>query len=153
VIDFGIAQAVNQRLTEKTLYTRFAQMIGTPAYMSPEQAEMTSIDVDTRTDVYSLGVLLYELLTGTTPLSEQRLRTLSYVECADRRYPCPCVNTPGSPWPSNNGMQGTARTWPSTRTPSGGRRLMIPISNRSGTALTAPSARARSRLVSIYRAE
>src|SRR5688572_20588906 len=67
VIDFGIAKATNQKLTEKTLFTHFAQMIGTPAYMSPEQAEMSGLDVDTRTDVYSLGVLLYELLTGTTP--------------------------------------------------------------------------------------
>src|SRR5438876_7697703 len=60
VIDFGIAKAINQRLTDKTLFTNFAQMIGTPAYMSPEQAEMSSVDIDTRTDVYSLGVLLYE---------------------------------------------------------------------------------------------
>ena len=78
VIDFGIAKALNQRLTEKTLYTRFAQMIGTPAYMSPEQAEMSSLDIDTRTDVYSLGVVLYELLTGSTPLSEERLRALGF---------------------------------------------------------------------------
>jgi serine/threonine protein kinase len=80
VIDFRIAKAINQRPTEKTLYTRFAQMVGTPAYMSPEQAELSSLDVDTRTDVYSLGVLLYELLTGTTPLTEQRLRGLGYAE-------------------------------------------------------------------------
>ena len=80
VIDFGIAKATNQRLTEKTLFTNFAQMIGTPAYMSPEQAEMSGLDVDTRTDVYSLGVLLYELLTGTTPFPERRLRSLGYGE-------------------------------------------------------------------------
>ncbi len=80
VIDFGIAKATNQRLTEKTLFTNFAQFIGTPAYMSPEQAEMTSLDVDTRTDVYSLGVLLYELLTGTTPFPEKRLRSAGYGE-------------------------------------------------------------------------
>lgn len=68
VIDFGIAKATtNQRLTDKTLFTAFEMLIGTPAYMSPEQAELTSADVDTRTDIYSLGVLLYELLTGTTP--------------------------------------------------------------------------------------
>ena len=61
VIDFGIAKATNQRLTEQTLFTRYSQMIGTPEYMSPEQAEMSGLDIDTRTDIYSLGVLLYEL--------------------------------------------------------------------------------------------
>lgn len=66
VIDFGVAKAIGQQLTEKTIYTRFAQMIGTPLYMSPEQAEISGLDVDTRSDIYSLGVLLYELLTGTT---------------------------------------------------------------------------------------
>ena len=80
VIDFGIAKATHQKLTEKTLFTQFAQMIGTPAYMSPEQAEMSKLDVDTRTDIYSLGVLLYELITGGTPFSEQRLRSAGYAE-------------------------------------------------------------------------
>ena len=74
VIDFGIAKATNQRLTEQTLFTRYSQMIGTPEYMSPEQAEMSGLDVDTRTDIYSLGVLLYELLTGTTPFAGETLR-------------------------------------------------------------------------------
>ena len=80
VIDFGVAKALNQRLTEKTLFTNFGHMIGTPAYMSPEQAEMSREDIDTRTDVYSLGVLLCELLTGTTPFPEERLRTLGFDE-------------------------------------------------------------------------
>ncbi|MCR9293506.1 MAG: serine/threonine protein kinase [bacterium] len=80
VIDFGVAKATNQQLTEKTLFTAFGQMVGTPQYMSPEQAEMSCLDVDTRSDVYSLGVLLYELLTGTTPLEAERLRTAGYVE-------------------------------------------------------------------------
>jgi hypothetical protein len=73
VIDFGIAKATAAKLTEKTLYTEHRQLVGTPEYMSPEQAE-GSLDIDTRTDVYSLGVLLYELLTGTTPFDSRRLR-------------------------------------------------------------------------------
>ena len=80
VIDFGVAKATNQQLTEKTLFTAFGQLVGTPQYMSPEQAEMSCLDVDTRSDVYSLGVLLYELLTGTTPLEAKRLRTAGYAE-------------------------------------------------------------------------
>jgi WD40 repeat protein/serine/threonine protein kinase len=73
VIDFGIAKAIQQELTEKTIYTQMQQFIGTPAYMSPEQAEMSGLDIDTRSDIYSLGVLLYELLTGATPLDAKEL--------------------------------------------------------------------------------
>ncbi|MCL4788186.1 MAG: serine/threonine-protein kinase [Verrucomicrobia bacterium] len=80
VIDFGVAKATNQRLTEKTLFTNYAQMIGTPAYMSPEQAEMSGLDIDTRSDIYSLGVLLYELLTGTTPFDAKELLSKGYAE-------------------------------------------------------------------------
>jgi len=80
VIDFGIAKATGQQLTEKTLFTNFAQLIGTPLYMSPEQAQLSGLDIDTRSDIYSLGVLLYELLTGTTPFDQERLRTAAYDE-------------------------------------------------------------------------
>jgi WD40 repeat protein/serine/threonine protein kinase len=80
VIDFGVAKAINQRLSEHTLQTGFHQMIGTPLYMSPEQAEMSPLDVDTRADIYALGVLLYELLTGTTPFEKERLSKASYDE-------------------------------------------------------------------------
>src|SRR5262249_20776658 len=76
VIDFGVAKALGQELTDKTLVTGFAQMIGTPLYMSPEQAGEGGLDIDTRTAVYALGVLLYELLTGTTPFATGRVRPL-----------------------------------------------------------------------------
>ena len=80
VIDFGIAKATNRRLTEKTLFTHYAQIVGTPEYMSPEQAEFGDQDVDTRTDVYSLGALLYELLTGKPPFEVDHLRSKGYAE-------------------------------------------------------------------------
>jgi serine/threonine protein kinase/tetratricopeptide (TPR) repeat protein len=80
VIDFGVAKALGQELTDKSLFTGFAQMIGTPLYMSPEQAGQSGLDIDTRSDIYSLGVLLYELLTGTTPFTRERFQKAAYDE-------------------------------------------------------------------------
>jgi serine/threonine protein kinase/tetratricopeptide (TPR) repeat protein len=80
VIDFGVAKATGQRLTERTLFTGFGAVVGTLEYMSPEQAELNNQDIDTRSDIYSLGVLLYELLTGTTPLTKERLKEGAFTE-------------------------------------------------------------------------
>ncbi len=80
IIDFGIAKAIEHRLTERTLFTEQGQLIGTPEYMSPEQAEMSGLDVDTRTDIYSLGVMLYELLVGVLPFDPETLRSASFGE-------------------------------------------------------------------------
>ncbi len=80
VIDFGVAKATGPRLTEQTLYTEFGAVVGTLEYMSPEQAELNQLDIDTRSDIYSLGVLLYELLTGSTPLEHKRLKTVLFLE-------------------------------------------------------------------------
>ncbi len=80
VIDFGIAKAMNQELSEKTVFTGFKQFIGTPEYMSPEQAAMSGLDVDTRTDIYSLGVLLYELVSGIKPFDGEKMRGADHAE-------------------------------------------------------------------------
>ncbi len=80
VIDFGVAKATEQKLTERTLFTQYGTIVGTLEYMSPEQAEMSALGVDTRSDIYSLGVLLYELLTGSTPLSHKRLKEAAFAE-------------------------------------------------------------------------
>jgi eukaryotic-like serine/threonine-protein kinase len=101
VIDFGIAKAMSAQLTDKTLFTEFKQLIGTPQYMSPEQAA-GSLDIDTRTDIYSLGVLLYELLTGTTPFSAEELRSAAYDEM--RRI----IREEEPPRPSTRLSQSTA---------------------------------------------
>ncbi len=84
IIDFGVAKATAQRLTEKTMYTEMGILIGTPEYMSPEQVEMTGLDVDTRTDVYALGVTLYEVLTGALPFEPEDLRKGGYQEIRRR---------------------------------------------------------------------
>ncbi len=115
VIDFGVAKAINQRLTEHTVYTQFAQMVGTPMYMSPEQAEMSPIEVDTRTDIYSLGVLLYELLIGATPFDSQRLTEANYDEL--RRI----IREEEPPRPSTR--LSTLQSEPSRRTSGSGRPL------------------------------
>jgi serine/threonine protein kinase len=118
IIDFGIAKALGQQLTDKTLVTGFAQMIGTPLYMSPEQAELSGLDMDTRSDIYSLGVLLYELLTGTTPFEKERLHQAGYDEM--RRI----IREEESPKPSTRlSTLGEAATTVSAQRQSDPRRL------------------------------
>ncbi len=104
VIDFGIAKATEGRLTDKTVFTSFAQFLGTPAYMSPEQAVLTSVDIDTRSDIYSLGVLLYELLTGRTPFDTQELMRLGW-EALSRTI---CEQEPPRPSTRLSTLQGEA---------------------------------------------
>ncbi len=106
VIDFGIAKATQQELTEKTIFTQYSQFIGTPAYMSPEQAEMSGLDIDTRSDIYSLGVLLYELLVGRTPLDGKELMSGGYDEIRRR------IKEEEPPKPSTrvNTLEGAEKT-------------------------------------------
>jgi serine/threonine protein kinase len=103
VIDFGVAKAVDQRLTERPLFTQFGAIVGTLEYMSPEQAEQSGTDIDTRTDIYALGVLLYELLTGTTPLEQSRTREVAFTEVLRR------IKEEEPPRPSTR-LSGSAET-------------------------------------------
>ena len=80
VIDFGVAKATAQKLTDRTMFTEFGQVLGTMEYMSPEQAKLNQLDIDTRSDIYSLGVLLYELLAGSTPFEGKRLHEAAFDE-------------------------------------------------------------------------
>ena len=123
VIDFGVAKAIEQRLIERTMFTQFGALVGTLEYMSPEQAEMNALGVDTRSDIYSLGVLLYELLTGTTPLEQKRLRDAALPEMVrlikEEEAPRPSVRlcaaprtsarSPPSATPSPPGYRGLIR--------------------------------------------
>ena len=106
VIDFGIAKATQQELTEKTIFTQYSQFIGTPAYMSPEQAEMSGLDIDTRSDIYSLGVLLYELLVGRTPLDGKELMSGGYDEIRRRIK----EEEPAKPSTRVNTLEGSEKT-------------------------------------------
>ena len=116
VIDFGIAKAIGERLTDKTVYTRFEQFIGTPAYTSPEQAGLSGLDVDTRSDIYALGVLLYELLTGRTPFEPKALAQAGLEEIIR------CIREDEPPKPSTRLM----RLEPKDQTTTAQRRATEP---------------------------
>ena len=106
VIDFGVAKAIDQRLTERTMFTQYGSVVGTLEYMSPEQAEMSALGVDTRSDIYALGVLLYELLTGSTPLERATLREAGYNEILRR------IKEEEPPRPSTR-LSDSETRWPS----------------------------------------
>ena len=124
VIDFGVAKATTQPLTDRTLFTAFSHIIGTPLYMSPEQADVGNQDVDTRSDVYSLGVVLYELLTGTTPFDTERLRSVSQDEM--RRI----IRDEDPPKPSSRATTKAAAS--STVAAPPGERKLISVSALTG---------------------
>jgi WD40 repeat protein/serine/threonine protein kinase len=147
IIDFGIAKALGQQLTDKTLFTNFAQLIGTPLYMSPEQAELSGLDVDTRSDIYSLGVLLYELLTGTTPFDKERLKTAGYDEI--RRI----IREEEPPKPSTRISALTRPREPSGASPA---RLTGTTADQAVTSLATIAAQRKSdpkRLSQLFRGE
>jgi serine/threonine protein kinase/WD40 repeat protein len=120
VIDFGIAKATQQQLTEKTLFTEIQQFIGTPAYMSPEQAELSGLDIDTRSDIYSLGVLLYELLTGRTPFDPKALAEAGLDEVRRRIR----EDEPARPSTRLSTLAGAEQTEIATRRRSGAPELI-----------------------------
>ncbi len=144
VIDFGLAKALHHSLTEQTLHTGVGQMMGTPLYMSPEQAEVNNLDVDTRSDIYSLGVILYELLTGTTPLEPKRFKEAAWQEMLrlikERGTPqaqCPAerqrrLAQPGRPAQTGPGQanQKLVRRTRLDRDESPGKRPRPPLRNR-----------------------
>ena len=113
VIDFGIAKATNQRLTDQTMFTEFGQVLGTLEYMSPEQAVVNQLDIDTRSDIYSLGVVLYELLTGTTPISRSQLQHAGFEEMfrlireVDPPKPSTRISESRHAWPSISSRRNT----------------------------------------------
>ncbi len=144
VIDFGIAKATHAELTEKTVYTEQGQMIGTPAYMSPEQAEMSGLDIDTRSDIYSLGVLLYELLTGTTPFDPHKLKSAGYNEMVriireeEPHKPSTRISTLGTePRAQARGPQSEPRPLGSGRTPDESQKQPLPYGRGSEIATIA----------------
>jgi non-specific serine/threonine protein kinase/serine/threonine-protein kinase len=122
VIDFGIAKATNSELTERTLLTERHQLVGTPEYMSPEQADQPGEDIDTRSDIYSLGVLLYELLTGATPFDGSRLRSASWADLQriirEEEPPKPSTRVSASPAADNDRAERGQADAPQTPAPS-----------------------------------